>query len=112
MEIANKQLDPMKLTVITTKPTLHTNQEKKHINASNAKEISIDGKGDTFKFTTSFACLGSALFFLLDNASDVKYRMSKAFKAIGALSNAYNAKEILLSLKVKLHKAISINSLL
>ena len=111
MEIVNGQLDTTSSTVITAKPTLSVNLAEKHVNAPEKKEISMDNKGGMFEFTTSFTCLGSALTFLLDDTIDVKCRMSKAPKVMGALKDVWDAREVPLSSKVKLHQAIPINLL-
>ena len=49
------------------------------------KPFNVNGS-ENIVFTNNFCYLGSILDFLLDNTSDIKLRMSKAEKAIGALS--------------------------
>ena len=69
----------------------------------------VDDKGENFVFIKIFLCLGSTIGFLLDDATDVTNRISKAKKSMGTLKCMWDAKEVTLTTKIKLHKAIPTN---
>ena len=60
-------------------------------------------------FLQKNVCLGSTIDFLLDDATDVINRINKARKSIGALKCVWDAKEVTLMTKTKLHEAIPMN---
>ena len=53
--------------------------------------------------------LGSTIDFLFDDATNVLNRINKARKYMGALTCAWDAKEVTLMIKTKLHELILMN---
>ena len=60
-------------------------------------------------FTSEFCYLGTMIDFLLDDTSDVKARIVKATKAVGALNFIWKSNQISLETKKKLYLAIPLN---
>ena len=81
---------------------------KSHENAAKTKPFAVNSNENVF-FTDNFYCLGSILDFLLDDASDMKLRISKADKAIGALNFIWVSQQLSLESKIKLFLAIPVN---
>ena len=60
-------------------------------------------------FESSFCYLGTIIDFMLDDTSDISCRVSKANKAMGALSFIWDTSEVSLETKVSLFLAIPVN---
>ena len=60
-------------------------------------------------FVLQFCYLGTIIDFLLDGTTDIKCRIMKANKAVGALSFIWNSNEVSLDAKVKLFLAMPVN---
>lgn len=60
-------------------------------------------------FATEFCYLGSAIDFLIDDTVDIKCRISKANKAMGALGFIWRSKQVRMETKIKLFLAIPVN---
>ena len=60
-------------------------------------------------FASSFCYLGSEIDFLLDDTSEIRIRINKANKAMGALKFIWNAKHVSLDSKIKLFFATPVN---
>ena len=75
----------------------------KYSEAPETRDIAVDERGGTLSFTKEFLYLGSNIDFLIDDTTDVKNRISKASKAMGALKFIWDAVEVPLSTKIKLH---------
>ena len=63
-------------------------------------------------FTSEFCYLGTMIDFLLDDTSDVKARIVKATKAVGALNFIWKSNQISLETKKKSHLAVPLNLVL
>ena len=68
------------------------NLNNKCDNAPETDRLIVCEKGGFFYFTESFVCLGSTLTFLLLDAIDVKNRILKATKVMGALHFMWESK--------------------
>ena len=88
------------------------NLETKYDNALETKDIVVDKKGGIFSFTKAFLYLGSNIDFLINDTMDVKNRISKANKSMGALKFVWDAVEVPLITKIKLYQAILMNLML
>ena len=80
--------------------------------AIETQEVVVDKKGGMFLFTKAFLCLGSNVDFLIDDIMDIKNRISKASKAIGALIFVQDTVEVLITIKIRLCEAIPMNLIL
>ena len=57
-------------------------------------------------------CIGSTLNFIMDDTEDVKNRINKVTKSMGAFNVIWEAREIPLKSKIKLHEAMLMDLLL
>lgn len=80
---------------------------KLYIDAPKTKVININ-TDEHMPFVSSFCCLGSEIDFLLDDTSEIRIRINKANKAIGALKFIWNAKYVALESKI-IFLAIPVN---
>jgi len=84
----------------------------KYSEAPETRDITVDERGGTLSFTMEFLYLGSNIDFLIDDTTDVKNRISKASKSMGALKFIWDAVEVPLSTKIKLYQTIPMNLML
>ena len=84
----------------------------KYTEAPETRDIIVDERGGTLSFTNEFLYLGSSIDFLIDDTTDVKNRISKASKSMGALKFIWDAVEVPLPTKIKLYQAIPMNLML
>ena len=84
----------------------------KYSEAPETNDIIVDERGGTLSFTNEFLYLGSNIDFLIDDTTDVRNRISKASKSMGALKFIWDAVEVPLSTKIKLYQAIPMNLML
>ena len=110
MEIENGDDSPSDTVVIRKKKSM--NLETKYDNAPETEDIAVDERGGVFSFTKAFLHLGSKIDFLIDDTTDVKNRISKANKSMGALKFIWDALEVPLTTKIKLHQATPMNLML
>ena len=99
-------------STLTKRVVLIINLESKYREAEETRDIIVNANRGKFKFTITFVYLGITLTFLLDDTVNVKCRISKALKAIGALKSIWEAKEVPLTAKRKLYKLIPVNLML
>ena len=59
--------------------------------APETQDIIVDDKNGEVQFNNKFTCLGSIADFRLDDTEDANSRITKASKAMGALSFIWNA---------------------
>ena len=69
--------------VTQTKPKVNLHAKYKEVEET--QEIIVDDRGERFEFTDQFTYLGSTLTFLLDNTINIRCRITKALKVMGAL---------------------------
>lgn len=88
------------------------NLEMDHVDAPETEQSAEYEKRRSLEFTKQFACLGSALVHLMDDATDVWMRAIKATKDLDCLKSSWEAREVSLVSKTKSHEAIPINLLM
>ena len=71
--------------------------------------VIIINERETIPFTINFCYLGPVIDFLIDDTTDMKSRVSKASKAMGALVFIWKTPQICLDTKIKLFLAIPVN---
>ena len=79
--------------VVKTEGPKRVNFDSMHENAFETAKVVLDAKGGTFNFTKKFVCLGTKTDFHIDDSTDIRCRMTKAKKVMGALKFAWEAKE-------------------
>jgi len=73
---------------------------KMHVDAPETQVLDISTE-EHIPFALSFCYLGSKIDVLLDNTSEIRIRVNKANKAMGALKFIWNAKHVSLDSKIK-----------
>ena len=89
----------------------HVDLNKVCDSAPETKKITLH-EGGYMLFTLKFTYLGSHVDFIVDGTEDVKIRINKASKSIGALKITCNENDVPLDTKMKLHNSIPLNVLL
>ena len=72
-------------------------------------EVIVINESELMPFTANFCYSGSVIDFLIDDTTDVKSRVNKASKAMGALGFIWKAPQTCLDTKIKLFLAIPVN---
>ena len=84
------------------------NLKEAYESAPETEDIVIN-ESEIMTFTTNFCYLGSVIDFLIGDTTDVKSRVNKAIKAMGALGFIWKAPQTCLDTKIKLFLAIPVN---
>ena len=94
--------------VVTSVKHDKINLQKIYIDAPETQVLDISTE-EHVPFASSFCYLGAEIDFLLDDTSEIRIRVNKANKAMGALKFIWSAKHVSLDSKIKLFFATPVN---
>ena len=81
-------------------------------NAKEPETFIVDNKNNHIHFVKEFKYLGTTINYMLDDTLDIKFRISQASKAVGALTPLWKSPAVSIETKIKLYLAIPVNLVL